>query len=194
MTGRKCASAARSKDYRGFVRFGRGNVCSQGWTNELIRTDIVICCEAGRPFLYDGFGRGWVLAHDTLQWHIPYQVRHVFSRIHRINAMPHRLDSTQPDTQNGDFVTLHALALAIADHAARSEIELYSLQTIESDGRRVFDTQRPREESVGQESLSIAAKAARYIEQRGSALPYRLRRSGSLVWFEETDAAVPLAG
>jgi hypothetical protein len=108
--------------------------------------------------------------------------------------MPHRFDATQPDTQKDDFLTLHALALAIADHAARSEIELYSLQIREPDGRRVFDTQRPREESVEQESLSIAAKAARYIEQRGSALPYRLRRSGTLVWFEETDATAPLAG
>jgi hypothetical protein len=108
--------------------------------------------------------------------------------------MPHRFDDTKPDTEIADFMTLHALALDIADHAARSEIELYSMQTLEADGRRVFDTQQAREESVDQTSLSIAAKAAWYIEQRGSALPYRLRRSGSLVWFEDRDMAASLAG
>ena len=108
--------------------------------------------------------------------------------------MPHRFDDTKPDTEIGDFMSLHSLALDIADHAARSEIELYSMQILEADGRRVFDTQKPREESVGLESLSIAAKAARYIEQRGNALPYRIRRSGSLVWFEDRDMAASLAG
>ena len=108
--------------------------------------------------------------------------------------MPHRFDETKPDTEIGDFMALHSLALAIADHSARSEIELYSMQILEADGRRVFDTQQPREDSVDQESLSIAAKAVRYIEHRGNALPYRLRRSGSLVWFEDRDRAASRAG
>ncbi len=108
--------------------------------------------------------------------------------------MPDRLDNTNTDTEVSAHITLHALALDIADHAARSEIELYAMQVCEADGRRSFDTQKPREDSVGQESLSIAAKAARYIELRGSALPYRLRRSGTVVWFEDQDMAASLAG
>lgn len=107
--------------------------------------------------------------------------------------MPHRFDD-KPNTEIGDFMTLHSLALDIADHAARSEIELYSMQILEADGRHVFDTQQPREESVGPDSLSFAAKAVQYIERRGNALPYRLRRSGSLVWFEDRDITASLAG
>jgi len=108
--------------------------------------------------------------------------------------MPNRFDNTKTDDDIGDYLTLHSLALDIADHAARSEIELYAMQTCEPDGRRVFDTQKPREDSVDHDSLSIAAKAIRYIELRGSALPYRLRRVGTLVWFEDHELAASLAG
>ncbi len=108
--------------------------------------------------------------------------------------MPDRFDDTQTDIEVSDDMTLQALALDIADHAARSEIELYAMQICEADGRRSFDTQKPREDSVDQESLSIAAKAARYIELRGSALPYRMRRSGTVVWFEDREMATLLAG
>ncbi|WP_458070905.1 hypothetical protein [Rhodanobacter sp. BL-MT-08] len=108
--------------------------------------------------------------------------------------MPNRHDDAKTDNAIGDHMTLHSLALDIADHAARSEIELYAMQFCEADGRRVFDTQRPREDSVGQESLSIAAKAVRYIELRGNALPYQLRRSGTVVWFEDQEMAESLAG
>lgn len=104
------------------------------------------------------------------------------------------LDDIKADDGISNQLTVHSLALDIADHAARSEIELYSMQTRDVNGRRVFDTKKPREDSVDQESVSIVAKAVRYIELRGKALPYRLQRSGSLVWFEEPEPAISFAG
>lgn len=108
--------------------------------------------------------------------------------------MPNRLDDTKSDNAISEYIILYSLALDIADHAARSEIELYSMQTCEADGRRVFDTQKPREDSVDQECVSIVAKAVRYIDLRGNALPYRMRHSGALVWFEEQEMSALLAG
>lgn len=96
------------------------------------------------------------------------------------------------DTENGaaisDYLMLHSLAMAIADHAARSEIELYSMQRTDISGRRVFDTSKSREDSVDKQCLAIVDKAVRYIELRGSALPYRLKRADGVVWFEEVAA------
>ena len=106
--------------------------------------------------------------------------------------MPNRLDEPTSDNAISDCVTLHLLARDIADHAARSEIELYAMQTCQADGRRVFDTHKPREDSVDPQCVSIAAKAMRYIELRGNALPYRMRHCGALVWFEERElSALP---
>jgi protocatechuate 3,4-dioxygenase beta subunit len=82
--------------------------------------------------------------------------------------------------------------LAIADHAARSEIELYAEQTTDTEGRRLFNTMQPREESVDEESLVLVAKAAHYIELRGASLPYRLHRLDSYLWFEDPVTAVSL--
>lgn len=108
--------------------------------------------------------------------------------------MPYPQKNSEAGLAISDYLTLHTLALAIADHAARSEIELYSLQILSPDGRRMFDTAKPREDSVHQDCLSIAAKAMQYIELRGSALPYRMQRSGEQVWFEELQQGAALAG
>jgi hypothetical protein len=109
--------------------------------------------------------------------------------------VPNNLGETEKSVAISDHIMLHSLALAIADHAARSEIELYCLQTSDVSGRRMFDTNKPREDSVDNESLSIVDKAVRYIELRGSALPYRLKRSKEMVWFEEASSAnIALAG
>lgn len=91
-------------------------------------------------------------------------------------------DATVVDIR--DDQALHAMALAIADHAARSEIELYACQCVDADGRRVFDMAQPREETVDEQSFALVAIAVRYIELRGAALPYRLHRSGTCVWFD----------
>lgn len=90
---------------------------------------------------------------------------------------------------SSDPHALHAIAVAIADHAARSEIELYAVQATDIFGRRVFNTALAPEESVDEQGISLVAKAARYIELRGAALPYRLERAGTFVWFEELDSA-----
>ena len=88
-----------------------------------------------------------------------------------------------------DHLCLHSLAMDLADHAARSDIELYSTHVLDAAGRRVFDTKIPRDDFIDEESAALVGKALRYIELRGSALPYRLRRSGSVVWFEALESA-----
>jgi len=92
-----------------------------------------------------------------------------------------------------DHQTLHGFAVAIADHSARSEIELYAEQTIDAQGRRLYDTTQPREESVDEVSLSLTAIAARYIELRGNALPFRMHRTGAHVWFEDANTGTSVA-
>lgn len=98
--------------------------------------------------------------------------------------MPNNRDTEQVEHIFAN-ITLHSLAMDLADHAARSEIELYSAHVVDITGRHVFDTENTPEDCVDGKIATLVTKALRYIELRGSALPYRLRRSGALVWFEE---------
>lgn len=103
--------------------------------------------------------------------------------------MPYfKVDTAQTDQILGDL-TVYSLAMDLADHAARSEIELYSAHTLDTTGRCVFDIGKPRDDGADRHS-GMVIKALQYIELRGKALPYRLKRSGSLVWFEDIKPAV----
>jgi hypothetical protein len=103
--------------------------------------------------------------------------------------MPHFDRDTRQADQILGALTVHSLAMDLADHAARSEIELYAAHVFDATGRHVFDTAKSREDGVDEQSMALVAKALRYIELRGSALPYRLKRSGTLVWFEDAGSA-----
>lgn len=83
-----------------------------------------------------------------------------------------------------------ALGLAVADRAVRSEVELYA-HGFEVDCHPVYDTTRVHEVGGEAEDLDIIKAAVAYIEARGDALPFVMKRqidAPHLVRFEEKAA------
>ena len=84
-----------------------------------------------------------------------------------------------------------ALAIAIADEAARVDVEIWSC-LVDLDGVRYFDTTRVPADGFKHDDaleLGMVARAVKYIEERGDALPFfRMQRhidAPHLVRFED---------
>lgn len=75
------------------------------------------------------------------------------------------------------------LAIAIADDAARSDIECLALADTDTHGRPIYDVSLAAW-GADQRNLDTVKRAARYIERRGDALPYIMHREGDVVRFE----------
>ena len=91
-----------------------------------------------------------------------------------------------------------ALAVAIADQAARADVEIHA-PAVELDGLRFFDATCGNTQGEDATAARYAIRqAVRYIEARGDALPWRLKRHISqpgLLHFEEpTDVEVATSG
>lgn len=82
---------------------------------------------------------------------------------------------------------VNELALAIADHAVRSDVECYAHQVSLSK----YDLTRPQDNDDDVDQVAIANNAARYIELRGDALPFVMHRQGDVVWFGKRDGDKP---
>lgn len=83
------------------------------------------------------------------------------------------------------------LALAIADAAVRSDIELHALGFYGKDGLFWYDLKQPAAgitaPEIDAELRQVVARAVRYITQRGDVFPWRLFHSfgdRSIVRFE----------
>ncbi|HIE4342229.1 hypothetical protein I5U90_07895 [Stenotrophomonas maltophilia] len=91
-----------------------------------------------------------------------------------------------------------ALAVAIADQAARAHVEIHA-PAVELDGLRFFDVTCGNVQGEDATAARYAVRqAVRYIEARGDALPWRLNRHISqpaLLHFEDrTDPEVATTG
>ncbi|PJL35502.1 hypothetical protein [Stenotrophomonas maltophilia] len=91
-----------------------------------------------------------------------------------------------------------ALAVEIADRAARADVEIHA-PAVELDGLRFFDANCGNAKDGDATAARYAVRqAVRYIEARGDALPWRLKRHISqpaLLHFEErTDPEVATTG
>ncbi|HHA2767544.1 TPA: hypothetical protein ACOECM_001522 [Stenotrophomonas maltophilia] len=91
-----------------------------------------------------------------------------------------------------------ALAVEIADRAARADVEIYA-PAVELDELRFFDATCGNVQGEDATAARYAIRqAVRYIEARGDALPWRLKRHISqpgLLHFEErTDVEVATSG
>ncbi|MBH1551011.1 hypothetical protein I5U02_13745 [Stenotrophomonas maltophilia] len=91
-----------------------------------------------------------------------------------------------------------ALAVEIADRAARADVEIHAL-AVELDGLRFFDATCGNVQGEDATAARYAVRqAVRYIEARGDALPWRLKRHISqpaLLHFEDrTDVEVATSG
>lgn len=90
-------------------------------------------------------------------------------------------------------MTMQALAQAIADNAARSDIEIFAFGYRDDAGNLVFDLTKPEgwTQSTPEgnaHAIEQAQRAARYIELRGDVFPWRMVHVGNvphLVRFEE---------
>lgn len=70
---------------------------------------------------------------------------------------------------------LVALAIAVADATVRSDIESYAVMVgQEEDGSWIYDTRRTCADSS--EDLAYVTRAVAYIDARGDAFPWRLKR------------------
>lgn len=79
---------------------------------------------------------------------------------------------------------LTELAISIADHAARSDIECWAHMV----NLNQYDLTKPQDDRDGADQaqqLDAVARAAHYIALRGDALPFRLVRTGEFAWFED---------
>lgn len=96
-----------------------------------------------------------------------------------------------PDVEDAPaLMGAFGLAQDIADRAVRSEVELYA-HGFEIDGHPVYDTTRIHEVGGEAEDLDIINAALAYIEARGDALPFVMKRqidAPYLVRFEERTA------
>ncbi len=91
-----------------------------------------------------------------------------------------------------------ALAVEIADRAARADVEIHA-PAVKLDGLRFFDATCGNIQGEDATAARYAIRqAVRYIEARGDALPWRLKRHISqpaLLHFEErTDPEVATTG
>ena len=90
-------------------------------------------------------------------------------------------------------MTMQALAQTIADHAARSDIEIFAFGYRDDAGNLVFDITKPEgwtESTPEGDSLAVehAQRAAQYIKLRGDVFPWRMVHVGNaphLVRFED---------
>ena len=88
---------------------------------------------------------------------------------------------------------LHELALAIADHSVRSEIELYAKHVPADDGSSMYRIDQPSiAEGSAEDWSAIVDQAIEYINARGDELPYEMRQQGFAVWFVEREAVAHL--
>lgn len=69
------------------------------------------------------------------------------------------------------------LAFELADETARSDVECASMM-FDRGGQMCCDVSDP-------DSQGLLARALRYMDLRGDALPYRVIREGDILWFEE---------
>lgn len=83
---------------------------------------------------------------------------------------------------NGDMQELRARdartivhAYMVADHAARSEIELYAHCSYDANGP-VYDTSRYQDIGGGPADLEVISRALKYIDLRGEVWPWTLKR------------------
>ncbi len=91
-----------------------------------------------------------------------------------------------------------ALAVEIADRAARADVEIHA-PAVKLDGLRFFDTTCGNIQGEDATAARYAIRqAVRYIEARGDALPWRLKRhisQSALLHFEDrTDPEVATTG
>lgn len=97
-----------------------------------------------------------------------------------------RIDASQVLEQ----LPLLTTALAIADDAARSDVECYARPVLDAGGTQWFDlaeanvSGRFTLECIAS-AVATANRAARYIRDRGDALPYRMVESMGWVRFED---------
>lgn len=96
--------------------------------------------------------------------------------MHSINSL---LDKKLP---NEAMQQLHARdartivnAFAVADHAARSDIELYA-RCFYDDLGPVYDTTRFQDIGGSPDDLAVIDRALKYIELRGDVWPWSLKR------------------
>ncbi len=83
------------------------------------------------------------------------------------------------------------MATKIADAAVRADIEMYARE-VYSEGVRYYDTSDTVEadSKIQADALDLAV---RYIDKRGDALPFVMKRNigcKALVWFEDKAAEV----
>jgi len=100
--------------------------------------------------------------------------------------------SAEEDKELADKIPLMlSLALDVADHSARSDIEIYAYSTVDGKGNAVLDTGRPGQaiDDGDGDWRTIVSNAVRYVELRQElkkdALPYTMTHIDGLVWFED---------
>jgi len=84
--------------------------------------------------------------------------------------------------------TVVSLATEIADATVRADIEMYAKEVI-SEGVRYYDITATADEDSKMQADALR-RAIRYIEKRGDALPFAMKRHigcKSLVWFEDKE-------
>jgi hypothetical protein len=81
-------------------------------------------------------------------------------------------------------IGLVTVAMAIADHSVRSEIELYAKPVLADDGSSMYRIDQPAiQEGSAEDWQAIVNQAVTYIEARDDNLPFVMRRQGTCVWF-----------
>ena len=83
---------------------------------------------------------------------------------------------------------MNELAIEIADHAVRSDVELYAHGFEDKNGSPVYDTSRHHEQGGSQADLAVVERALKYIDARGDVFPWELvRQPGAehLVMFKQ---------